>query len=473
VPLVRISLLKGKSKAHIRAIGEGVHQALIDAYNVPPDDLFQLICQHEPDELVYDADDRCIHSTDREPGLRRTVMRTVKLVHWQRAGAKMLKSVPLSRSRPRFYAVLWLTLAALVSIPSRPVGAETRNAPPDNVMIVGTKEAPPFAMKEADGTWTGISINLWRQIAEKLNLRYRFHEVPLQELIDGTAAGRLHASIGAITITADRERVVDFSQPYYTTSLGIAVRSGSSFNWLRLFGSVISISFLRALLGLIGMTLLIGALVWALERRQAEHFGGPAKVGLLASFWWSGLTLMQSVPEHSPKTLLGRMIAVGWMAASVISIAVFTGGVTSQMTTKQLEGDVHNLADLRSVHVGTASGTAALSYLSSQNIRASVYPDFSSGLKALKAGLLDAFVYDRPILYWMAKNKEYEESVKVLGISFDSQDYAIALPNDSLLRVAINRALLAIINTQEWRDSVSQYLGTEIENGPTPEASTQ
>ncbi|MCS0460101.1 transporter substrate-binding domain-containing protein [Rhizobium favelukesii] len=36
---------------------------------------------------------------------------------------------------------------------------------------MGTKEAPPFAMKDADGNWSGISIELWREVAQKLGLR--------------------------------------------------------------------------------------------------------------------------------------------------------------------------------------------------------------------------------------------------------------------------------------------------------------
>jgi phenylpyruvate tautomerase PptA (4-oxalocrotonate tautomerase family) len=64
MPLVYISLLKGKSKEHIRAISEGVHQSLVDAYNVPSDDRFQLIRQHEPEEFVYDADYLGIHRSD-------------------------------------------------------------------------------------------------------------------------------------------------------------------------------------------------------------------------------------------------------------------------------------------------------------------------------------------------------------------------------------------------------------------------
>lgn len=64
MPLVHISLLKGKSREHIRAIAEGVHQALIEAYRIPPGDRFQLIHQHEPEDFVYDADYLGIHRTD-------------------------------------------------------------------------------------------------------------------------------------------------------------------------------------------------------------------------------------------------------------------------------------------------------------------------------------------------------------------------------------------------------------------------
>jgi len=40
-------------------------------------------------------------------------------------------------------------------------------------LIVGTKIAPPFSMKDTNGEWEGISIELWKRIAEELNLKYR------------------------------------------------------------------------------------------------------------------------------------------------------------------------------------------------------------------------------------------------------------------------------------------------------------
>ncbi|MGA9868348.1 MAG: tautomerase family protein [Acetobacteraceae bacterium] len=64
MPLVRISLLKGKSPAYLRAIADGVHRALHEAYAAPIDDRFQLIDEYEPGKLIYDPDYLGVHRDD-------------------------------------------------------------------------------------------------------------------------------------------------------------------------------------------------------------------------------------------------------------------------------------------------------------------------------------------------------------------------------------------------------------------------
>ena len=54
MPFTRISLLKGKSSEYLRAISEGLDRALVEAFDVPPNDRFQAFHQHEPGELVFD-----------------------------------------------------------------------------------------------------------------------------------------------------------------------------------------------------------------------------------------------------------------------------------------------------------------------------------------------------------------------------------------------------------------------------------
>lgn len=54
MPLVRISLREGKSEQYRHALADGVHQAMVEAIDAPPQDRFQIITQHAATDLIYD-----------------------------------------------------------------------------------------------------------------------------------------------------------------------------------------------------------------------------------------------------------------------------------------------------------------------------------------------------------------------------------------------------------------------------------
>jgi phenylpyruvate tautomerase PptA (4-oxalocrotonate tautomerase family) len=64
MPLVRIDLRSGKSAEYRKALGDGVHRAMIDALAIPPDDRFQVITEHPAEGLIYDAHYLSIPRTD-------------------------------------------------------------------------------------------------------------------------------------------------------------------------------------------------------------------------------------------------------------------------------------------------------------------------------------------------------------------------------------------------------------------------
>ncbi|WP_158915692.1 tautomerase family protein [Caulobacter sp. S45] len=64
MPQVRIDLLKGKSAEYRRQIGQVVYDALGQAFNVPKDDRFQLIAEHDKDGFVYDPTYLGVQRTD-------------------------------------------------------------------------------------------------------------------------------------------------------------------------------------------------------------------------------------------------------------------------------------------------------------------------------------------------------------------------------------------------------------------------
>jgi 4-oxalocrotonate tautomerase len=56
MPLVRISLAKGKPASYRRQVGDAVHRALVGTVGVPALDRFQLITEHEPENFIYDRE---------------------------------------------------------------------------------------------------------------------------------------------------------------------------------------------------------------------------------------------------------------------------------------------------------------------------------------------------------------------------------------------------------------------------------
>ena len=64
MPLVRIDIIKGRTAAQRRRLGDAVHRALVEALGIPAQDRFQVITEHEANELVYDRDYLGIKRTD-------------------------------------------------------------------------------------------------------------------------------------------------------------------------------------------------------------------------------------------------------------------------------------------------------------------------------------------------------------------------------------------------------------------------
>lgn len=315
-------------------------------------------------------------------------------------------------------------------------------------------------MKDEDSTWRGISIELWRHIANQMHLRYRFEETSLSGLVDGVADGSLDAAVAALTVTEPRHRLVDFTQPFYSTGLGIAVTRDASITWWPIISNVFSLRFLLAVAALFAISVVVGLVLWLIERRHNEHFGTHRR-GLGSSVWWSAVAMTQSgsaAGEKVPVTLLGRLIAIVWMVASVIVIASFTAALSSQLTLKQLHGAVHGEADLRYVRVGAITNTETTDYLGRQHIAYQIFADAEAGLSALSKGRIDALVYDRPLLLWLIRER-YSDTLQVLDATFDPQEYAIALPQGSKLRLPIDLALLDAMQSEWWRETVFSYLG--------------
>jgi len=64
MPLVRISLMKGKPEGFGKKVGGVVYRTMMDTINVPAKDNFQIITEHDKNSLIYDPSYLDIQRTD-------------------------------------------------------------------------------------------------------------------------------------------------------------------------------------------------------------------------------------------------------------------------------------------------------------------------------------------------------------------------------------------------------------------------
>jgi ABC-type amino acid transport substrate-binding protein len=350
-------------------------------------------------------------------------------------------------------------LALLCCVPA--AAQEEAASTPAEPLRVGVKESPPFVIRDGRGELAGLSMTLWRQAAERLGLEYEVQEFSLKELLDRVAAGEVDVAVASLTVTPERELAMDFTHPYFTSGLGVAVSTEAEAGILAFLARFVSAEFLSVLAFLALLLLLSGFLVWVFERRaNPEEFGGKPLAGVFSAFWWSAVTMTTvGYGDKAPRTVPGRCVALVWMFTGVIIISSITAAITSALTVRQLGASIKNPDDLASARVATLAGSTSEAYLDERGIRHITFPSVEAALDAVLTGRADAAVYDAPILRYSVQNRP-DDPLQVLPFVFQRQDYGFALKSGSRLREALNVELLDVIGSDLWRDEQSRLLGT-------------
>ena len=326
---------------------------------------------------------------------------------------------------------------------------------------VGVYVAPPFLEKTNTGHYHGMALALWHDIAEDMGLTYDVREFELEDLLRAIEKGDVDVGVSALSITPERESAMDFSQPFYYTGLGIAVPARNALDRIETtLGRVFSEKVLAYVGSLLVLLFVVGALVWAVERRHNPGHFRPGRKGLGDGLWWSAVTMTSvGYGDATPKTLLGRSVALVWMFVSVALLASFTAGITSLLTVESLGSSVRDPDDLKRVRVGVVRDASAAEEFTATHIGYRTYETLEDGLRALESGTLDAFVHDRPILLYCQAH-ENSGRIQVLPGFFDPQLYGFAFPRGSTLRKVVNIALLRRMEDYAYRRRVfGPYLG--------------
>ncbi|XP_015889581.4 glutamate receptor 3.6-like [Ziziphus jujuba] len=267
------------------------------------------------------------------------------------------------------------------------------------------------------------------------------------DLLHMIAQGNFDAVVGDVTITTSRAKMVDFTQPYIESGLVVVapIRKLNSSAW----------AFLRPFTPMMWCVtgiffLVVGAVVWILERRTNNDFRGPPRRQVVTIMWFSFSTLFFSHKERTASTL-ARFVLIIWLFVVLVLNSSYTASLTSILTVEQLSSPVKGIESLVTSNepIGYMRGSFALNYLTDElNIHMSRLVPFDSPEeydKALKAGPsgggVAAVVDERAYMeVFLSTRCEYS----IVGQEFIKMGWGFAFPRDSPLAIDMSTAILKL-----------------------------
>jgi len=326
----------------------------------------------------------------------------------------------------------------LAPAPESSATAATTEPPP--TLRVVTMPTAPFVLPRT-ATPQGFSVDVWNEVARRLHADSSWHTVTDTASLLGAVESRdADVAVGAIAMTPEREKVVDFSMPYFDSGLRIAVRAQSAGGFGSTVGSIPWIAIGHLLLAGIVIIFVLANVLCLIERRGPEGLPKNYLRALGECLWRTLLVIATlSVDREAPAAKRVAVVLV-WLFG-VVLIAQLTATVTSTQTIARMQSTIRGPDDLPGKSVASVPGTVAGDYLTARGLPFTTVTYGPDGIRMLIKGEVQAVVFDAPTLqYWAAK--QGNGLVEVVGPLFRPQKYGIAVVLGSPLRKQINQALL-------------------------------
>ena len=314
---------------------------------------------------------------------------------------------------------------------------------------VGVSGSAPFVIQEEGGS-SGISLQVWRRIAEDNNLSYRLiQQATPQKGILALNDGEIDLLVGPISVTPDRLNLpgVDFTQPYFIGKEGILLplKPSTLLNRLQVF---LGWAVLSSVLVLITVLLVVGSLIWLAERRtNSEQFPAKPVPGIANGMWFALVTLTTvGYGDKAPITRIGRSLTSVWMVTSLIAVSSLTASLASAFTLF-LSGNTSNSitdpAQLSGQRAAVLEGTSGEELAQDKNMRVVPSQSLGEAIEKVLTNQAEVVIFDRPAIRYHLKNNP-ELAVQLAPFTLAEQTYGFAFRTGDPLRTPLNLSILKL-----------------------------
>uniref|UniRef100_A0A4W3IEB1 Glutamate receptor n=1 Tax=Callorhinchus milii TaxID=7868 RepID=A0A4W3IEB1_CALMI len=328
----------------------------------------------------------------------------------------------------------------------------------------------------------GFSIDVLDALASYLGFKYEIYVAPdyrfgsqqpdgnWNGLIGELVFKRADVGISALTITPERENVVDFTTRYMDYSLGFLLKKAEK--TVDMFACLAPFDFsLWACIA--GTVLLVGLLVYLLNWLNPPRLqmGSVTSTTLYNSMWFVYGSFVQQGGEVPYTTLATRMMMGVWWLFALIVISSYTANLAAFLTINRIETSIQSLQDLSKqtdIPYGTVMESAVYEHIRVKGMnpfeRDNMYSqmwrminrgngtensvkDSQEGIRRVKGGHY-AFVWDVAVLEYVALNSP-DCSFFTIGNTLADRGYGIALQHGSPYRDIFTQRILELLQSGE------------------------
>uniref|UniRef100_A0A1I8JEP0 Glutamate receptor n=1 Tax=Macrostomum lignano TaxID=282301 RepID=A0A1I8JEP0_9PLAT len=257
-------------------------------------------------------------------------------------------------------------------------------------------------------------------------------------------------AIASLTITYDRERVVDFTTPFMSLGLSIIYKKPqkekpSLFSFLYPLSPTVWAYMLAAYL-IVSFVLFTVARFSPFEWYSPSSCNADSDVvenqfSLANSFWFTIGSLMQQGSEMAPRANSTRIVSGSWWFFTLIMISSYTANLAAFLTVKRMKSPIENVEDLskqKEINYGILESGSTFRFFQKATIPTykSMYEYMSANaaksfVKSTQQGIERVLNENYAFILESTMNEYYAErncQLMQVGGLLDSKGYGIGMP---------------------------------------------
>jgi len=136
-----------------------------------------------------------------------------------------MKALKKKFSQSLAVAAIVASAAAMVTMPAQ--ARDMDEIREGTFQVVNSGAYPPFSFVNTKGELVGFDVDIARAMAEKMGVEVNVQSSPWNGIIAAMVGGRFDACICSMSKTEERQKVLNFSNPYYSAGLSVWVQGGT------------------------------------------------------------------------------------------------------------------------------------------------------------------------------------------------------------------------------------------------------